>query len=1165
MFKRRLSVLTAIFALVAGLLPMAAGVALADSASIDFDAPTYTIGTINGQDGWSSLGAAGSGCAVYDHAVAPSGGGQALRISNAVTSGCFGDQTFSKSLANEAGETLATNGGFSGGVRQSHFEAQFDIASAVPGAQQPGLFMSVSPDRGDGARMSYLGISDEAGGLSVLFYDVQQPAPCAPVSCANFVGTTVASNLDRAAPHTLKFSMDFINGPSNDVVKIYVDGGLVHTGGSWEDYFRYDPEAIADQHTHTVDSLIFRTGGDAAPATLGNGYLIDNLALSTSTLPAPVTTVVTASNMIAKGWLFYNDEIDVVDPTLGSFVTGPGTPALGTGSAQISVTGTQRRNLATYQFAGTPLAEITALRFRTYNPSAGNPGPANRSAYLNFNVDFNGSDTWQKRLVFVPRLNGAVVQNTWQEWDAISSGNAFWSYSGATWPAPNAVSGTTLKTWAQILSDYPGVRIRVTDAHLGLRVGEPYADGYTENIDSFTFGTAFGTTIFDFEPTPQCTADCYANGTTGNDAFDGSTATSAKKTIQAAVNQVSAGGTVHVAAGTYVENVVIPKPLTLTGAGQATTMIRPATSAPNPCPGSSLCGGAASNIILVQADDVTITGFTLDGDNPLLTSGIVRMGAGPGADLDARNGIITDHDLGTFNGLEVHHVTVRNIYLRGIYASSGGTFDFHDNTVTNVQGDYYSIAMFAYDGPGRMVHNTVSWANDGVSANHSKGIQFLDNTVTNSFSGVHTDNAGDGGGVADVISGNIVSDCQTEGYGVWVFVPYIAPAVEDNTVSNCLIGLGAYGGAFAPSSTVTTSFSNNHVDGGGLTGSIGIQVLTTTFDWGDTDVSVAFDHNTVVNATAGVQIEETAGEGAIASALFAYNVIAGNDVGMVSTTAAATDAENNWWGCSGGPADTAHCNGVSGNVDADPWLVDRLTANPIAITSSGTIAADFTWNSDGVQPGGTVPDGTSVTFSIGGGGTISSPAMTTTTGGHASATILAGGTVGVYDACGQAPTTIGAVECIFFAVYDPSAGFVTGGGWFTSPAGSLTADATLTGKATFGFVSKYKKGATVPSGSTQFEFKAGNFKFDSTSYDWLVVSGARAQYKGSGTVNGTGSYRFLLTVTDGQVSGGGGVDRIRIKIWDNATGQIVYDNQVGVADTADATTAIGGGSIVIHK
>jgi hypothetical protein len=49
------------------------------------------------------------------------------------------------------------------------------------------------------------------------------------------------------------------------------------------------------------------------------------------------------------------------------------------------------------------------------------------------------------------------------------------------------------------------------------------------------------------------------------------------------------------------------------------------------------------------------------------------------------------------------------------------------------------------------------------------------------------------------------------------------------------------------------------------------------------------------------------------------------------------------------------------------------------------------------------------------------------------------------------------------------------------------------------------------------------------------------------------------------VTGGGGIDRFRIKIWDAAGGGVVYDNQAGAADTADPTTSLGGGNIVIHK
>jgi hypothetical protein len=96
-------------------------------------------------------------------------------------------------------------------------------------------------------------------------------------------------------------------------------------------------------------------------------------------------------------------------------------------------------------------------------------------------------------------------------------------------------------------------------------------------------------------------------------------------------------------------------------------------------------------------------------------------------------------------------------------------------------------------------------------------------------------------------------------------------------------------------------------------------------------------------------------------------------------------------------------------------------------------------------------------------------------------------------------------------------------------------------------------------------FKVANLNFHSSSYDWLVVAGKKAQFKGSGTINGSRSYDFMLTATDGQQPGSDGVDRFRIKIWDRVSGGLVYDNQLNAPDSADPTTALGGGSIVIHK
>ena len=172
------------------------------------------------------------------------------------------------------------------------------------------------------------------------------------------------------------------------------------------------------------------------------------------------------------GWLFYNDETDAGDPTLGSFVSGPGSPPHGVGSAQVSVSGTQRRNLATYAFAGTPLADITALKFTTYNPSAGNGG-GRCVRRTSTSMPTYGSDTWQSRSS-PPRRQRHRHAGHLAGMGCAGGRNANWRYSGSTWPVTGE-PGATTKTWSQILSDYPGIRIRVTDAHVALRVGEPYA------------------------------------------------------------------------------------------------------------------------------------------------------------------------------------------------------------------------------------------------------------------------------------------------------------------------------------------------------------------------------------------------------------------------------------------------------------------------------------------------------------------------------------------------------------------------------------------------------------------------------------------------------------------------------------------------------------------
>lgn len=92
-----------------------------------------------------------------------------------------------------------------------------------------------------------------------------------------------------------------------------------------------------------------------------------------------------------------------------------------------------------------------------------------------------------------------------------------------------------------------------------------------------------------------------------------------------------------------------------------------------------------------------------------------------------------------------------------------------------------------------------------------------------------------------------------------------------------------------------------------------------------------------------------------------------------------------------------------------------------------------------------------------------------------------------------------------------------------------------------------------------------DLNFHSDTYEWLVVAGPRAQFKGTGTINGAGNYSFILTAVDAALTPSTEMDLFRIKIWvEDDDDAIVYDNQLGDEDDADLTTEIGGGSIVIH-
>jgi hypothetical protein len=245
-----------------------------------------------------------------------------------------------------------------------------------------------------------------------------------------------------------------------------------------------------------------------------------------------------------------------------------------------------------------------------------------------------------------------------------------------------------------------------------------------------------------------------------------------------------------------------------------------------------------------------------------------------------------------------------------------------------------------------------------------------------------------------------------------------------------------------------------------------------------------------------------------------------------------------------------HQNTVISGIDASS------SSNPVALGSGAILSATISPAISGVTVTFSVDPGTGVTTTY---------TAVTNSSGIATTAPVSGLSVNLY----KVIATAGGVtsDAAYLAVYDPNSSFITGGGWIISPVGALIAQPLLSGKANFGFVAKYKKGKSEVDGDTEFQFQNGDFNFESSALNAgsLVISGSKGTYRGEGTVNGQGNYGFMVSAVDGQISGSGGTDLFRIKIWDKSNGNsVVYDNNTGKDENGVPSTTLGGGSIVIH-
>jgi len=193
------------------------------------------------------------------------------------------------------------------------------------------------------------------------------------------------------------------------------------------------------------------------------------------------------------------------------------------------------------------------------------------------------------------------------------------------------------------------------------------------------------------------------------------------ETVQQAINAASAGDVIYVGNGLYNENVVVNKTLSLIGENRFNTIID---------------GGGSGNVLLITADNVTVTGFTLQNSGSALTVGGVYI------DHSVHNKIIgnvmKDNKYGIYLSYSGGNSIVNNTVFNNSYGidlvSSADNIISSNNFMRNNRGIWLSIS----------VNNVFSGNN--ISSSHFEGVLlsastnnvFSTNRVINNTNGFHT-------------------------------------------------------------------------------------------------------------------------------------------------------------------------------------------------------------------------------------------------------------------------------------------------------------------------------------------------------------------------------------------------------------------------------------------
>lgn len=483
---------------------------------------------------------------------------------------------------------------------------------------------------------------------------------------------------------------------------------------------------------------------------------------------------------------------------------------------------------------------------------------------------------------------------------------------------------------------------------------------------------------------------CYVNASTGDDAnHSGASPDEAKRTIQACVDAVDSGGAVEVAAGHYVEQVTISKPLTLEGAGvDATYVDAPLAVDRERVLNTFTIDGIPTEIPfdymigVMDSTDVTIRNLTVDGLSHGVIDCIPKLHA---------SGVLFLDSSGTFEDAKVvnmredsgqtsckdevwfgyqaaaasangrRSVTVQNVELSnfqyiGVYAWT----DAQNNLTADIQNNHiegrtpFTRAtqrgiQISGGATGVIAGNTLEnfsstgldpWPSTAILAVGASGLRISNNTINNSQLGIYlyfTDAAIEGNKISVSQSGSGLTTYRA----VAIFKPPLAKADTKSAGSSAAQQLQSMSVPQAlivePVEPFEISISNNELIGGGdSSATIGVDIDQ---GYSARDIELTANNNKIHGWGSALYFGqciagpgETCRTGKFATLSIGQNSFSGDITGIDNTVATTASAEGNWWGDVTGPQVTGNPHGkgaaIVGPATFDPWLCDGTDAEP---------------------------------------------------------------------------------------------------------------------------------------------------------------------------------------------------------------------------------------------